>query len=747
MVLLVFLLALSSARADNVAIRAATQALDGTVWAVGSMGNDENDMHFGLFRLNGLTWQPVNVPQVEGLTGVAIRRCEDGRIYAIWQGESPDRWVISVTSNGNTRLLARGAGAVAFRGQLDIQPGISVDPSGDIWIVAQFQPVLRRISASGMVHEYPIPKTWWFHDRTTDTGFGVVELLLSTRDSKRRRWFWADSQGGYTNAALLHGVLIWDGKNLAHKSALRGIPDKPLNVVERVGETMLIGVDGAGLYRYDIVKQDANLIAPPEKEAFKSITSLTQVGSDMYCTDRPGTPVERAQVLWRQRNGRWTRLTLGLDKAQSAHPDLPDRDFVPGRTFTLAPAFGGGVWYIPNRGGPAIPADWHNGLSVDYVRRILALPSGRRVAIGPEHNVYLPDSPPRLLGNNTVWTCTTDCDKPVPCQDIRRHIWAFPNTDSKLSEWNGVVWAKHELPKNFDVGSDTNMLFDSLGRLWLLPYDGAKATAILDANAGKWTVYKSADEAYRSQASSPKEAANRAIQTDIDAHEAGTVTDGLGARWRVDGCRLIREAFDRKATYTNASDANPFLIPRDLVAAYVDPIGNTLLYTRCASYPEFFEAYNEMVIVPTRPSTAASIKHLVTTGDTLKAHIAAAGGDASIYWRLDGGKWAPVQKNGLVSASYLPAGPHSVEAIAVDQKLRFDAMPAKAECSVNLGSDQLLKALVSLLLTDGDAERETDVRHIAAFGARAIPFLRDARASANEDQRWWLDAVLQQLGR
>ena len=59
----------------------------------------------------------------------------------------------------------------------------------------------------------------------------------------------------------------------------------------------------------------------------------------------------------------------------------------------------------------------------------------------------------------------------------------------------------------------------------------------------------------------------------------------------------------------------------------------------------------------------------------------------------------------------------------------------------------LIWAALIAALGDGQAraDREAAVVALLRQPARALPALRAARATANDDQQWWIDATIQQI--
>jgi HEAT repeat protein len=104
-----------------------------------------------------------------------------------------------------------------------------------------------------------------------------------------------------------------------------------------------------------------------------------------------------------------------------------------------------------------------------------------------------------------------------------------------------------------------------------------------------------------------------------------------------------------------------------------------------------------------------------------------------------------VSKTNSLSLDHLANGSHVLKVTAIDDQLNRDATPATATFEVKIDSAKQVALLIALLRHPDFERRKEAVQALARQPARAAPALQAARETANEEQRWWIDAALQEI--
>jgi len=219
--------------------------------------------------------------------------------------------------------------------------------------------------------------------------------------------------------------------------------------------------------------------------------------------------------------------------------------------------------------------------------------------------------------------------------------------------------------------------------------------------------------------------------------------DRLGTFWMTYRGQLYRAIPGLCLPQTSPGEHQPFIDGRTVKAALIDPRGNAFVETYLHSYP----AIGEYVILsPRQPLPQTQLQAHVDTGGTVKLRFGAtAKGKVWFTWRVDGDAWTRPAPNAEVSLPGLAEGKHRIEAAALDERLQIDPKPAVAEVEIKAPTQQQLAALIEQLKDPDYDVRETAVAGLVRQPAQALPLLHAAREKAGPDQRWWIDAAIQQI--
>jgi hypothetical protein len=187
----------------------------------------------------------------------------------------------------------------------------------------------------------------------------------------------------------------------------------------------------------------------------------------------------------------------------------------------------------------------------------------------------------------------------------------------------------------------------------------------------------------------------------------------------------------------------PFGDARTIKAALIDPVGNAFLETYLHGHPNIGEY---VIVKAQRPLPQTKLRASVEPSGFVRLQFEAqAKGNIRFTWRIDGGKWtAPIQ-NAETTVSWLANGKHTIEAAALDERLQIDPNPPQAEVVVHVDPRAQIAALIEQLKDSDFSVRDAAVAGLVRQPSLALPLLQSAHEKANADQRWWIDAAIQQI--
>jgi hypothetical protein len=120
-------------------------------------------------------------------------------------------------------------------------------------------------------------------------------------------------------------------------------------------------------------------------------------------------------------------------------------------------------------------------------------------------------------------------------------------------------------------------------------------------------------------------------------------------------------------------------------------------------------------------------------------------GKVRFTWRIDGGDWAPPTPSAETTVNWLPDGKHTIEAATLDERLQIDPNPPTTEVTIHVDPQAQIAALIEQLKDPNYSLRDAAVAALVRQPTRALPLLQAAREKAGADQRWWIDAAIQQI--
>jgi hypothetical protein len=219
--------------------------------------------------------------------------------------------------------------------------------------------------------------------------------------------------------------------------------------------------------------------------------------------------------------------------------------------------------------------------------------------------------------------------------------------------------------------------------------------------------------------------------------------DRLGTYWLTFRGQLYRAIPGLCLPQTSPEEHQPFIDGRTVKSALIDPQGNAFLETYFHTNP----VVGEYVIVNARqPLPRTKMCASVDAAGALKLHFdATVKGQAWFTWRVDHDAWTRPTQASEATVSGLANGKHRIEVAAIDERLQIDPTPAAAEVDVHVDNQQQLAALIEKLKDPDYSMRDAAVAGLVRQPALALPLLQSAREKASPDQRWWIDAAIQQI--
>jgi hypothetical protein len=318
---------------------------------------------------------------------------------------------------------------------------------------------------------------------------------------------------------------------------------------------------------------------------------------------------------------------------------------------------------------------------------------------------------------------------------------AYRTTWTKFHYFDGKTWRNWEtrdIKGNTNNSMDTIPWFDSSGRLCIRMH--GEVWEFTDTEEWQKTS-KEHDEA------PPEPFANRppAVETPpgcITQKPDSIIMDRQNTCWLTWQRRLYKAIPDVCVPVFGEDEVNPFLDGRWLTEALNDSRGNAFLRTRNKS------SGDEFVFIPAQspPDTALGLKRTSEDSVALTAS-STAHGKGWFVWKIDNGEWSRATTNSQMTLQSLPNGVHVVQTAAIDGKLQRDTTPAKIEFETKVDPARQIASLLAELGEKDSVTREAAVAALVSRGSDALPALKAARENASDNQRWWIDAAMQEIER
>jgi len=452
-------------------------------------------------------WQPVAFHvSPDGDQGAGLRRLDrlpDGSIMGVWQRFAHSSVVLSRHLGDKSEILA------------DVPPSNAyslsqvLDSGGRPWIAGNLR--VERIgkdAAPEWSHEFT--KEDYFPPPAdtppADIRYDEPQLLP---DSSGRVWAWGRAFAASRHVAL-KGLWLLDGELTHRDTAIAGLPPKPLMLLkEKNAQTLWACIMDDGLYEVNTQTLTATRVADPEPGAFRFVEQATRVG-DNWCVVASSarysdTTMNRDNVLWREREGRWECVLRDLDYWPQYYPQgNRERPLVTTNDGLWVGTVTDALWLIPKEGREPVHVDWHNGLPGVSVFRLFSLSDGSQLGVFMKDGYYETHAFCALQGDllktfPAASNVTPTAALLPPVQDARGHVWAVrEGARESLSEWDGETWREYLLPGEVRSKWIVRMLVDSLDRIWVWerpdtddPYRSLEKgpVSVFNPSDGKWQRY------------------------------------------------------------------------------------------------------------------------------------------------------------------------------------------------------------------------------------------------------------------
>src|SRR5208337_1763660 len=219
--------------------------------------------------------------------------------------------------------------------------------------------------------------------------------------------------------------------------------------------------------------------------------------------------------------------------------------------------------------------------------------------------------------------------------------------------------------------------------------------------------------------------------------------DRLGTYWLTYHHQLYRAMPGLCVAQFSSEEHQPFTDSRTVKSVYIDPAGNAFLETWFNTRP----VVEEYVILSARqPPPPPKLRAAVDAEGNLRLQIAApAESKVKLSWRVNGGEWNVPTHNLETTLPWLPNGKYRIEAAAFDDRLQVDPTPAAALVEIRVNPRDQITLLINKLKDADHSVRDAAVAALVRQAALALPLLQSAREKAGPDQRWWIDAAIQQI--
>jgi hypothetical protein len=483
------------------AIRLAAQEPDGPVHAAGS------GEAWGQWNLNE-NWQPGgNSPwnpwgSSDTATGIpqSMETAADGSAISIWTRKG-DGTIFVCSQHGNIGVTAWLSG---LNGPAALARAL-VDSHSNLWVTEAALNIRKAPPRQNqsLVHTIIPDELWPSGNATNRLPVPMAE------DARGRIWFWSDCRLGDDARGAIHGVLIHENGAITNRPVLQGVPDGRISVIAPLdGNTLWLAVRYQGIFSVNPDTLAGAQVAEPETNAFRFVQNIFSVGRDRFVISGSQADFNHdglVSVLWRWRDGRWTKVVDGLDTDASPE-QLAGRHWTVTKDGLWLGSFGMGGWFVPLDDRPTQAINWQKNSPFDTINRWFHLKGGQMMGLQFGRGAIVAD--PALLMEPPVRPASAaviHTARPL-VQTENGSVFGFlRGRQGMLCEWYGRSWHEHPLPDDFQPDGGYETILDSLNRIWWvhLPYStpDSTPTCIFDRARAQFEKFSSYPSALQAQLS------------------------------------------------------------------------------------------------------------------------------------------------------------------------------------------------------------------------------------------------------
>jgi hypothetical protein len=359
--------------------------------------------------------------------------------------------------------------------------------------------------------------------------------------------------------------------------------------------------------------------------------------------------------------------------------------------------------------------------------------TGRWLNFASPGDAYLGvrDNPPHFLANDLYVIS--------PEYSLDRRRIAFRVNSIEITYYDGLAWQRFRTPQI--TGRKGN---DAVGPPWFDP--AGNLCVNLDKtwrmnSEGHWveTAFESHFPTDLSEKVPGPTSIPKPPEACVTSHPDSIVVDNLGTSWLTWRSALYKSIPGHCIQVFGPDDVSPFHSPdRSLRNVFVDPRGNAFVLTSAESWDAYIikpRAALPRTTIELEPIRADAVSVRLHSDSTLPVQF---------RWRLDHQPWQTTDESPLLLDD-LPAGAHRLMVSALDADLQQDPAPPVSTFETVIDPARQIEALIARLSDPDYARRKSAMHALAAQPALALSALRQARKTADEDKRWWIDATLQNI--
>jgi hypothetical protein len=214
--------------------------------------------------------------------------------------------------------------------------------------------------------------------------------------------------------------------------------------------------------------------------------------------------------------------------------------------------------------------------------------------------------------------------------------------------------------------------------------------------------------------------------------------DSVRTYWYTANGNLYRCGADQWVSIFDPGEVTPLNSNPILLAVDLDSHGNVFINTLAAETHRFLILAKHPL-----PQTTIGLKKLSEDSFTV-TFGSNSSGILEFGWQLDDNQWV-FTKNPELILDHLSNGTHTIRAFAVDDQLNRDWFPATTQCEVKVDSAKQITMLIDQFKNPDYNIRKEAVAALSQQAKLSLPALLAAKATANEDELWWIDATLQEI--